>query len=45
MLMFIMIIKAKLRVSEFDKVIDIFETSDNINVINIINIIVTINMY
>lgn len=30
----IMIIKAKLRVSEFEKVIDIFETSDNINVIN-----------
>lgn len=32
--MFIMIIKAKLRVSEFEKVIDIFETSDNINIIN-----------
>lgn len=30
----IMIIKAKLRVSEFEKVIDIFESSDNINVIN-----------
>ena len=30
----IMIIKAKLRVSEFEKVIDIFETSDNINIIN-----------
>lgn len=30
----IMIIKAKFRNSEFEKVIDIFETSDNINVIN-----------